>query len=87
MRSHRKFTLLAFAAFFTPLIDISGFCQTEMMDNAEKILGTKMPTPANTIQNRISDPHEMAKPIIFMLSSFASYITGMSYAVDGGWEC
>lgn len=64
-----------------------GFCETPMMDNAARILGGRMPTPMETIQKRCSKPHEMAHPIIFLLSSHASYITGMDYHVDGGWIC
>jgi NAD(P)-dependent dehydrogenase (short-subunit alcohol dehydrogenase family) len=39
----------------------------------------------NTIPlKRIADPMELAKPIAFLLSSDASFITGASLVVDGG---
>jgi NAD(P)-dependent dehydrogenase (short-subunit alcohol dehydrogenase family) len=33
---------------------------------------------------RIAEPNELAQPIIFLLSSDASFITGSSLVVDGG---
>lgn len=34
--------------------------------------------------NRIADPMELAKPIVFLASDDASYITGVNVPVDGG---
>ena len=34
--------------------------------------------------NRIADPEELAKPIVFLASDDASYITGVNIPVDGG---
>lgn len=58
-----------------------------MMDNAEAKLGTKMPNPMHTIQQRISDPCEMARPIAFLLSNYSTYMAGQNVMVDGGWVC
>lgn len=44
-----------------------------------------MEATANTIPlKRIAEPAELAKPIAFLLSSDASFITGASLVVDGG---
>jgi meso-butanediol dehydrogenase/(S,S)-butanediol dehydrogenase/diacetyl reductase len=44
-----------------------------------------MEATANTIPlKRIAKPIELAKPIAFLLSSDASFITGASLVVDGG---
>ena len=36
------------------------------------------------LQNRGCLPREMADPIVFLLSSASSYMTGQALAVDGG---
>ena len=44
-----------------------------------------MDATINTIPlKRIADPIELAKPIAFLLSSDASFITATSLIVDGG---
>lgn len=37
------------------------------------------------LQKRYADPVELAKAIVFMLSPDASFMTGASVSVDGGW--
>ena len=34
---------------------------------------------------RVGQPFEIARPILFLLSDWASFITGHSLDVDGGW--
>ena len=33
----------------------------------------------------VADPMELAGPALFLLSNHASYITGVTLDVDGGW--
>jgi len=34
---------------------------------------------------RLGNPHEVAGPVVFLLSDAASYVNGANLAVDGGW--
>jgi len=40
---------------------------------------------ATTLLKRQGKPEEIAKPVAFLLSDSASYITGVTLPVDGGW--
>jgi NAD(P)-dependent dehydrogenase (short-subunit alcohol dehydrogenase family) len=37
------------------------------------------------VLGRVGQPLEIARPVLFLLSDWASYITGHSLDVDGGW--
>jgi NAD(P)-dependent dehydrogenase (short-subunit alcohol dehydrogenase family) len=34
---------------------------------------------------RFAEPHEIAAPVLFLASDLASFITGQTLYVDGGW--
>jgi NAD(P)-dependent dehydrogenase (short-subunit alcohol dehydrogenase family) len=42
---------------------------------------------AGTPMKRPARPEEIAKPVVFLLSDGASYITGTELMVDGGYTC
>ena len=52
--------------------------QTSSPETAEA-LRQKVP------MKRFGEAHEIAGPVLFLLSDTASYVTGQSLAVDGGW--
>lgn len=37
--------------------------------------------------NRMSFNHEVAAPLLFLLSNASSYVTGHNLCIDGGWTC
>jgi len=64
-----------------------GYIYTPMMQHAIDLLG-KEPFEGEANQkpiNRLGDPMEIATTVAFLLSDDASFITGATYNVDGGW--
>jgi NAD(P)-dependent dehydrogenase (short-subunit alcohol dehydrogenase family) len=64
-----------------------GFATTDMTDEllenpreGERIL-------SHIPMGRVAEPEEMAPAAVFMASDGASYMTGSSVIVDGGWTC
>ena len=59
------------------------------MDTPMLWVGQKPEATANmadlAILGRIGQPIDIARPILFLLSDWASYITGHSLDIDGGW--
>lgn len=46
-------------------------------------VGVKFDTPLP----RHGTPEEAANLIVFLLSDASSFITGVVYSIDGGWNC
>ncbi|KAF2104225.1 3-oxoacyl-reductase [Rhizodiscina lignyota] len=72
----------------------SGRINTPMSGAAQKVaqgVGGAGSRDTETISGvalgREGQPEEVAKLIAFLLSDEASYITGASYSIDGGWNC
>jgi len=59
----------------TPLLD----------DTFEKLPVSKNVWLSRTPMGRVGEPEEAAAPILFLLSDAASFITGVTLPVDGGW--
>jgi NAD(P)-dependent dehydrogenase (short-subunit alcohol dehydrogenase family) len=62
-----------------------GYCNTGMAEAVMKEPGIVVPEPDHLAIARRSDPIEQARPILFLLSSYSSYVTGENWSVDGGW--
>jgi NAD(P)-dependent dehydrogenase (short-subunit alcohol dehydrogenase family) len=58
----------------TPLVEPT-FRRPELMD---EIL-------ARTPMRRVAEPREIAGPVLFLASDLATYVTGQTLFVDGGW--
>jgi len=37
--------------------------------------------------NRLGSAEEVAKLVVWLLSDESTYVTGATYAIDGGWAC
>jgi NAD(P)-dependent dehydrogenase (short-subunit alcohol dehydrogenase family) len=64
-----------------------GYVRTEMVNSMEKkgLVDTRK-IENDTPMGRLAQPEEIAKVILFLASADASYITGTTLMVDGGWS-
>ncbi len=62
-----------------------GYTSTEMTDELEKRDRLRASIEQRTPMGRFARPEEIAWPIVFLASDAASFITGTTLFVDGGW--
>lgn len=64
-----------------------GSIQTPLMDKRNALDGVDPSDVTETPINRIGTSAEVGNLIVWLLSDEASFVTGATYAVDGGWAC
>ena len=57
-----------------------------LSDTFDKLPVSKNVWLSRTPMGRVGEPEEAAAPILFLLSDAASFITGVTLPVDGGWS-
>ena len=62
-----------------------GYVATEFIEGALDNESIKQSLLDQTPLDRFADPEEIAGPAVFLASELASYATGETFAVDGGW--
>jgi 3-oxoacyl-[acyl-carrier protein] reductase len=76
----------ALAKEFAPSIAVNavspGFTQTDITENWSEVTWTQVKT---SLLGRIGKPEELAEAIAFLASDQASFITGQTLVVDGGY--
>lgn len=78
----------AFAKELAPDIRVNGIAPSNVMTDMTKSGGPELleRMQKSTPLLRIAEPEELAKPILFLASDDASYITGHILVVDGGYS-
>ena len=60
-----------------------GFCNTEQTSVMDKTIRDYQ--ASSVPMGRFSEPHEQGAPCVFLLSEYASYMTGGHIRPDGGF--
>lgn len=62
-----------------------GYVRTPLTEPVFRRPGFLDEVQARTPMGRVADPAEIAGPVLFLASDLASFITGQTLFVDGGW--
>jgi gluconate 5-dehydrogenase len=62
-----------------------GYVKTDLTEGLAANDALRGGIEARTPMGRLAEPHEMAGAAVFLASDAASYISGATIAVDGGW--
>lgn len=64
-----------------------GYVATEFIEGALEDDSIRQSLLDQTPLERFADPEEIAGPAVFLASDAASFVTGSTLSVDGGWTC
>ena len=62
-----------------------GYVATDLTEDLQENEELRRSIEERTPLDRFADPEEIAAPAVFLASDLASYATGATLAVDGGW--
>ena len=62
-----------------------GYVATDLTEEVRADEQLRRSIEERTPLERFADPREIAAPAVFLASEMASYATGATLAVDGGW--
>jgi NAD(P)-dependent dehydrogenase (short-subunit alcohol dehydrogenase family) len=62
-----------------------GYVRTPLVEPVFERPGFMDEILRRTPMGRVAEPHEIAGPVLFLASDLASFVTGQTLFVDGGW--